>query len=582
MSNRRVSILFGTQTGCSEEVAYQLARDAERRHFSTNVSSMNDFPFSALVTESLIVFVCSTTGQGDTPSSMKEFWRLLLRKSIPLDFLKNVNVAVFGLGDSSYAKFNAVARRLERRLLQVGACVIARVGLGDDQHPLGVDGDLAPWRNELWSAVDAIYPLPAGFSAISDNDLLPVRLGVSVQKGAHAAVGDGEEPRSRTERTRTQRDSTLCSLISNDRMTSGDHFQDVRWIKLDISESGLSFEPGDAVAVMPQNFKDDVDRLMKLFDLHSSDCLLIEQFSKSPIPAREVFSSWLDICGTPARYFFSVLSHFTLDELQRDRLQYFGSAEGNDDFYRYSRKERRTYVEVLEDFPTVKLPLERFVDLVPRLRPRYFSIASAQASQPHIMDLAVAVVQYKTPYKRSRRGLCSTFLATLTAGEQIEVWIEKGTVAMPPSHDTPLLMVGPGTGCAPFRAFSQARTVAKGSCANMCFYFGCRNKHSDYLFGSEWESFGFGHFRVAFSRDQESKVYVQHLIERDVQYIANLILDQGAYIYIAGNSKNMPEAVQSAIVECLVGSGKVPSLEVGQKLLRQMELQKRFLMETWS
>ncbi|KAJ1559080.1 NADPH-dependent diflavin oxidoreductase 1, partial [Cladochytrium tenue] len=197
LESRRLLVLFGSETGCAEDVAHAVARDARRRRFAVRVSTMDDYDRARLIDEPLVVFVCSTTGQGQEPANMRRFWRFLLRKDLPRDSLDATRFAVFGLGDSAYPRFNFPAKKLFKRLLQLGAVPLVDRGDGDDQHYLGsgcrtvpsvpdlvcspspallhlnsVDGALDPWSQQLWAKLDALYPLPPGTTVVP-KDVLP-------------------------------------------------------------------------------------------------------------------------------------------------------------------------------------------------------------------------------------------------------------------------------------------------------------------------------------------------------------------------------------------------------------------------
>jgi len=154
VQERRLLILYGSQTGNAKEVAERVEQQAVRLHFTTELTFMDAYPKQKLPQESLVFFICSTTGQGDPPNNMKQFWRFLLRKDLPPNSLNNLSVAVFGLGDSGYPLYNAVARRFSQRLTDLGAQALCERGLGDDQHPKGYDGALDPWLAALWPKVD--------------------------------------------------------------------------------------------------------------------------------------------------------------------------------------------------------------------------------------------------------------------------------------------------------------------------------------------------------------------------------------------------------------------------------------------
>eukprot|EP00997_Jenningsia_sp_PLL12_P010468 NODE_772_length_1462_cov_5.630573_g636_i0.p1 GENE.NODE_772_length_1462_cov_5.630573_g636_i0~~NODE_772_length_1462_cov_5.630573_g636_i0.p1 ORF type:complete len:207 (+),score=61.13 NODE_772_length_1462_cov_5.630573_g636_i0:518-1138(+) len=184
----------------------------------------------------------------------------------------------------------------------------------------------------------------------------------------------------------------------------------------------------------------------------------------------------VDIQGVPRRYFFEVLYYHTTNEEERERLEYFASDEGVQDLNTYCQKERRSYIEVLEDFPNVKLPLERLLDVVPCIRPRLFSISSAPTN-PALLSITVGIVSYLTPWQRPRTGLCTTWVAGLSSGDRVHVTLQQG-LASPPHQNSPAVLIGPGTGVAPCRALALQRAV-DGSAAETVLLVGFRSRSKD-------------------------------------------------------------------------------------------------------
>lgn len=288
-----------------------------------------------------------------------------------------------------------------------------------------------------------------------------------------------------------------------------------------------------------------------------------------------------------------MMSYFATAEHEKERLQYFASPEGRDDLYQYNQKERRTVLEVLEDFPSVQMPFEWLVQLVPPLKTRAFSISSSPSAHPNQVHLTVNVVSWTTPFKRKRTGLCSTWLAGLDPqdGVYIPAWFCKGSLP-PPPPSIPLVLVGPGTGCAPFRGFVEERAIQdmSGSAAPIMLFFGCRNQENDFLYKDFWLSHAQnsgplsiargGGFYVAFSRDQPQKVYVQHKMREQSQRVWNLLVE-GASIYVSGSSTKMPSDVMSALEEIIYKEAGV-SRETAVLQLRRLEKDGRYHVEAWS
>ncbi|XP_061555006.1 NADPH-dependent diflavin oxidoreductase 1 isoform X2 [Phycodurus eques] len=564
MSVPALLILYGSQTGTAQDTAQRIARQALRRRLKMHFSALDDYNVANLISESLVVFVCSTTGQGDPPDNMKNFWRFLFRKSLPVGSLCQLDCAVLGLGDSSYPKFNFVAKKLHKRLAQLGASLLLPVGLADDQHDLGPDVVIDAWLTSFWEKVFALYPCFADMIPLRDDEPLPPTYTFNFLDDINEKTHDRQIIPTQQSGL-SQSHPFYAKLLSNERVSHPKHFQDVRHIEFDITGSNIDFTAGDIVMMRPCNAVEDVQELCQLMRLDPearfsltatdgstelTDCCE-ERTTKSvvcSVPARlrqpwtlrYLAQRYLDIGAVPRRSFFELLAAFSKDELEREKLAEFSSAEGQEELRIYCNQPRRTALEVLADFPHTRaqLKVDHLPDLFPEIQPRSFSIASSLRVHSNRLQILVAVVKYKTKILKPRRGLCSTWLASLdpTKGDVcVPLWVKKGTLRFPTETNTPLIMVGPGTGVAPFRSALQERT-AEGKNANVLF-FGCRSESKDFYFTCEWkEMMKAGQLTLftAFSRDQEEKVYVQHRVRENATLIWDMIANKGAYFYIAG------------------------------------------------
>ncbi|PKK18587.1 hypothetical protein A306_00000217, partial [Columba livia] len=424
MVERKLLVLFGSQTGTAEDTAERIGREAKRRHFQCRVEALDGYEVANLINELLVVFVCATTGQGDPPDNMKMFWRFLFRKNLPLGSLCQLDYAVLGLGDSSYPKFNFVAKKLHKRVLQLGGNPLLPVALGDDQHDLGPDAVVDPWLLALWDKILALYPLPPGLEIISPDARLPPKYTL------HYLAEDAPHPDSDLLQPSAPRavPSELhpfaARMLSNQRVTAESHFQDVRLIEFDVTGSGITFSAGDVVMIQPQNCPEDVQQFCQLLRLDPDRRFVLKPTEPGtslpallpqPCTIRHLVTHYLDISCVPRRSFFELLSYFSTNELEREKLQEFSSAQGQEELYSYCNRPRRTTLEALWDFPhtTCAIPPEYLLDLIPRIRPRAFSIASSTLAHPDRIQILVAVVRYKTRLSKPRRGLCSTWLASL-------------------------------------------------------------------------------------------------------------------------------------------------------------------------
>ncbi|GAB5360140.1 hypothetical protein AAMO2058_000601900 [Amorphochlora amoebiformis] len=624
MQSRRLPILFGSQTGCSREVAERVARESLQFHFEPEVLSMDRYKISNLPNETLVVFVASTTGQAETPHNMRNFWRFLRRKNLPKDSLKLLKFTVFGLGDSSYPVYNAVARRLHQRLLDLGGISFHPRGLGDDQADLGYDEALDPWLRGLWKSLEKL--IPSGRRPLFQYILPPtysVRV-VEEGKGSHKVQGglcrnlSGEEVRGYG-----YQKMLLGRVVTNKRLTHRSNTQDVRHVEFDFShyakgsrkeekgEKLIDFNPGDVLDVYPQNHKSECEKALAQLGLHPNDDIEIKLNPKAPkfltanqpilperVRALDLLRLYLDIFGTPRRYFFEVLANHATDPLHKAKLEEFTSPEGQLELYRYNNREKRTYLEVLTDFASAKLSLSQLVSLIPRIQPRQFSIASSRLLHPNQAHICMAVVKYKTLFKREKKGLCSTWLASLdpsTGQHFVPVSFSKGSIRMPADQTKPVIMVGPGTGIAPFMSMCQQRRAILNagtpseSVGKIYVFFGNRYRAKDFLYEKEWKvlqenkeggSSVTGFFE-AFSRDTERKVYVQHKLAEQKEIIFDVLVKQKGYFLLAGNAQKMPTDVRNQVQEIIRAMGNLTEKEAKTFMFR-LDSARRYVQETWS
>ncbi|KAI3667033.1 hypothetical protein L6452_42075 [Arctium lappa] len=620
-------ILYATETGNALDAAERLGREAERRGCPVRLFSLDEFDPSSLPSEEFVIFVVSTTGQGDAPNSMKAFWMFLLQRSLSPQWLEKTHYAVFGLGDSGYQKYNFVAKKLDKRLADLGGKTIMERGLGDDQHPSGYEGALDPWMLSLWTMLYNENPqlFPKGLDIfVSDVKTLDQpKLDITYldsdggysQSSAQIDLKSLEKEilRSRSmlsgkkSKDKSKPDCFL-QMVKNHRISREGCSKDVRHFEFEALSSTVEYEVGDVLEILPVQSPEAIDAFMKRCNLNPElyiivkprnkpDCLENgESASKVPIKLKRFVELTMDVASaSPRRYFFEVMSFFASAEHEKERLEYFASPEGRDDLYQYNQKERRTVLEVLEDFPSVHMPFEWLVQLIPPLKTRAFSISSSPLVHPNQVHLTVSIVSWTTPFKRKRIGLCSNWLASLDPHQRvcIPAWFHKGSLPAP-QPSLPLILIGPGTGCAPFRGFVEERALEEESkstpTAPILFFFGCRNEQNDFLYKDFWLSHlqngGIlsqekgGGFYVAFSRDQPHKVYVQHKMHEQSVKVWDL-LSKGAAVYVAGSSNNMPSDVLVAFEEIVSREGGV-SKEAAVRWLRMLEKGGKYHVEAWA
>ncbi|GFP85303.1 NADPH-dependent diflavin oxidoreductase 1 [Phtheirospermum japonicum] len=576
--DNQLLILCASQTGNAVDAAERLGREAERRGCpSVSVLSIDEFQPSDLPNQEAVIFVVSTTGQGENPDSMKGFWRFLLQKNLTREWLEGVNYAVFGLGDSSYQKYNFVAKKLDKRLSDLGAMAIIERGLGDDQHPSGLNYRTLMFVCQTTRVTD-----------LKD-------LGMQIERARSMTPGKFSG--------KNQPDCFL-KMTKNHLLSRADSGKDVRHMEFEAVSSSIDYEVGGVLEILPGQSPAAVDAFIQRCNLDPESYITVAENnyvfplipfqvqprdkenhgslnpSSFPMKLKSFVELTMDVASaSPRRYIFEVMSYFATAEHEKERLQYFASPEGRDDLYQYNQKERRTVLEVLEDFPSVQMPLEWLVQLVPPLKTRAFSISSSHSAHPNQVHLTVSVVSWTTPYKRKRAGVF------------IPAWFSKGSLPAPPPS-LPLILIGPGTGCAPFRGFVEERALQSKTIptAPILFFFGCRNEKDDFLYRDFWSSHSQnngvlsedkgGGFHVAFSRAQPQKVYVQHKIRENSKRIWSL-LTQGAAVYVAGSANKMPSDVLLAFEEIVSRESGV-SRGDALRWIRTLEKAGKYHVEAWS
>ncbi|KAI0387795.1 riboflavin synthase domain-like protein [Hypomontagnella monticulosa] len=705
--SRRMLILYGSETGNGQDLAGDLEQLAERLHFKTVVCEMNDVELNVLLQYPLIIFVLSTTGQGEVPRNAIKFWKSLLRKRLPPTCLQPVSFTTFGLGDSSYSKYNWAVRKLHKRLEQLGATEFYPRGEADDRHDDGIDGTFLPWSLSLRSHLLREYPLPGGLSPIPPDVQLPPKITLELainmdspdepmpDRDRYEAENSGvtgsmstspkspdehqqrpspddqvldrtaaafshvdiSEPKLLEQTLRVERlsvnskaysarlseqtakeipggidildrpnvlrdhaskylleDSSIAKealppsdllpiprawpaiLRANNRVTPDNHWQDVRHIVLEVPMQPsltkrnefdiFSYVPGDAVTIYPKNFPADVQELINLmgwqkvadlpFEHHTSreDAPYSQPRNCHPLPRstlRQLLLHNYDITAIPKRIFFQEIAFYTTDSMHQERLREFANPGLSDEFYDYTSRPRRSILEVLHDFPSVKIPYQHVPAIFPVMRGREYSMASGgqllrgqENSDVTRVELLIALVKYKTVLRKTRQGLCSRYLASLTPGTIINITHREYDTLQTNFSRRPLLAIAPGTGVAPIRAHLWDRYDDRDS-AEAVLFFGGRNREADFYFKNEWNQLRVKVF-TAFSRDQREKIYVQDRIREQALLVCEYI-KRGAVICICGSAGKMPEAVRTALYDAMVIGKLAPDREAAKKSL---------------
>jgi sulfite reductase (NADPH) flavoprotein alpha-component len=539
-TEERLTVLFGSQTGNGEAIAAALARQIEVEGYATQVRNLMDYKPADLKRESLVVLVVSTHGEGDPPDDAEMFYEYLMAGKAPE--LDTLHYSVLALGDSSYVNFCQTGRELDARLAELGGTRFAPLAECD----LDYDVDAASWSERVTSALPDLLR--------SDSNAAMPRL--------HAVE---------TIATHDKKNPFAAEVLVNQKITGRSSAKDVHHIELSLQGSGIHYEPGDSLAVITENPPQLIDEILQLQKLDPGIRIKI---GDDTMPLLTALQCKLEITAVNVRFLrlWAALSEFSdLDGLLADGRQ--------DALKRYI--ETHQIVDVMRDFP-VELDAQGFVAVLRTLSPRSYSISSSLAANPDEVHLTVAAVRYQS-FGQDHWGAASTQLVDrLDEGDSVFVYVEKNSRFRLPQTDVPVIMIGPGTGIAPFRAFIEERKEQAATGGNWLF-FGERKFDSDFLYQSEWQRhMKNGHLQrldVAFSRDQRHKIYVQdRLRERGAELYR--WIEFGAAVYVCGDAKRMASDVHDALLDVIEAHGEL-SREAARQKLRELRAAGRYQRDVY-
>uniref|UniRef100_W8BJA3 NADPH--cytochrome P450 reductase n=1 Tax=Ceratitis capitata TaxID=7213 RepID=W8BJA3_CERCA len=599
-SGRSLVVFYGSQTGTGEEFAGRLAKEGIRYRMKGMVADPEECDMEELlqlkdIPNSLAVFCLATYGEGDPTDNAMEFFEWLSNGDA--DF-NGLNYAVFGLGNKTYEHYNKMAIYVDQRLEELGATRVFELGLGDDDA--NIEDDFITWKDRFWPAVCDFFGIEGGgeevlmrqFRLLEQPNVQPDR----VYTGEIARLHSLQNQRPPFD----AKNPFLAPIIVNRELHKGGD-RSCMHIELDITGSKMRYDAGDHVAMYPVNDTEIVEKLGKLcnadldtvFSLINTDT---DSSKKHPFPCpttyRTALKHYLEITAIPRTHILKELAEYCTDEADKEVLRSMSSItpEGKEKYQSWIQDACRNIVHILEDIKSCRPPIDHICELLPRLQPRYYSISSSSKLYPNHVHVTAVLVQYKTPTGRINKGVATSFLKNKIPGQEdvrVPVFIRKSQFRLPTKPEIPVIMVGPGTGLAPFRGFIQERQHLRDEgkiVGETILYFGCRKKSEDFIYAEELEEYikkGTLTMKTAFSRDQSEKIYVTHLIEKDADLIWNVIGENKGHFYICGDAKNMAVDVRNILVQILVTKGNMSETDAVQ-YLKKMEAQKRYSADVWS
>lgn len=533
-----LTILYGSQTGNAKGVASAIKAQAEARGLPVTLTSMADYKPKQLKKETHLLVVVSTYGEGEPPESAVDLYEQLKKGKVGK--LEGLKFAVLGLGDSSYEFFCQTGKDFDSLLTKAGADRV------HDLASLDVDYQDAAkaWGEQALNAIAAT--LSAGTA------------GSSVASAVQEAVGHSQY---------SKENPFPARLSVNQKITGRDSTKDIRHIEISLEESGIRYQPGDALGIWFDNDADLVGEVLALTALTGD-----EATARGSL--REVLSRELELTRLHGGFITGlaeIADNAALKDLAGDKAQVnalVASAQ---------------VVDVLKRFPTV-LAAEQLIGLLRPLTPRLYSIASSQSEVEEEVHLTVGVVRYPQEDGTVRSGAASSYLADrLPEDAEVRVFVEHNdNFRLPQNPDTPVIMVGPGTGIAPFRAFLQERE-AQGAEGNNWLFFGNPHFTQDFLYQVEWQRYVksglLSKISLAFSRDQANKIYVQDRL-REAGLELYQWLEAGAHFYVCGDANHMAKDVQEALLDVIAEHGQ-KSREEAEEYLSELRRAKRYQRDVY-
>ncbi|EQC35070.1 hypothetical protein SDRG_07307 [Saprolegnia diclina VS20] len=638
-------VFYGSQTGCAESIAERLQSDAIERNVPCHeVRPLDAFEKSGVLQDAAatVVIVCSTTGNGDPPGNAEKFWRYIKKRAHPATLLSTITFTVLGLGDTNYDKFCHMGKSIFRRMKDLGAVSFYDLGCADEA--MGLEDSVEPWIDGFWPALLGASST-ATVTPVVDNTTVVAAItqsmaAVSVAPAVlpsqpflasfESLLGDTIVEPDATKLPRLQEPSFSVSLlapsdaiaktvaqVATDTLYSASSpflagiassrylttpasiDRTVFALDLDLTDSGMTYAPGDVLGVNCPNDDGLVEFFLQRLQLASfaGHRLQLEPIASSkkkvsgmPFPAhatlRDVVRDHLDLAALPKKATLRTLAPHCADAKERTRLLWLSSKDGAQDFKTFIDAQYLSVLEVLALFPSCHPPLPVLLSVLPRLSPRYYSIASSPLASPLRATIALTRVAY-TQHGIPRTGLCSTWLHDVAfsgARTRIPIFLKPATdFVLPDDASRPLVLIGPGTGVAPFVGFVQHRSL-QAAPTPIHLFFGCRSKTQDFLFGDKLQQYAesgvLTTLALAFSRDQAEKHYVQHELAVHGATVYDALANANGIVYVCGDGMHMAKDVHDALVSVFETHGALSRVDA-EAQLKQLALDARYVRDIW-
>ncbi|MFF2456734.1 assimilatory sulfite reductase (NADPH) flavoprotein subunit [Peribacillus simplex] len=544
--SKEVTILYGSQSGNAQGLAENAASKLEGNGFQVTISSMSDFKFNNLKKVQNLLISVSTHGEGDPPDNTLSFHEYLHGRRAPS--LEGLRFSVLALGDSSYEFFCETGKQFDKRLEELGGTrLFPRMDCDldyDEPASEWLEGVISSLNEGQGSSVAAVPAVPATVASV------------------------GEQTYSRTNPFKAE-------VLENINLNGRGSNKETHHLELSLEGSGLAFEPGDSLGIYPKNDSDLVDMLLKELNWDPEEIVKVNKQ------------------GEVRQLRESLISNFEITVLTKSLIEQAAQLSDNEDLKELlvpgneerlkEYREGRDLLDFVRDFGSWGESAQEFVSILRKIPARLYSIASSLSAYPDEVHLTIGAVRYES-HGRERKGVCSILCADrLQPGDMLPVYIQHNqNFKQPKNPDTPIIMIGPGTGIAPFRSFIQDReeSEAKGK---TWLFFGDQHFVTDFLYQTEWQKWletgVLSKMDVAFSRDTDEKVYVQNRMREHSGELYEW-LQEGAALYICGDEKNMAHDVHNTLIEIIEKEGNMSHADA-QAYLEELQQNKRYQRDVY-
>ena len=571
-------VLFGSNLGTSEDIARHVAETGLAQGYDVNIGWLDDY--AGKLPKAGAVVIVTASYNGAPPDNAAGFYKWL-QDGLADNALAGVKFAVFGAGNRNWeSTYQAVPRFIDDKLAQYGAERLYERGEGDARDDL--DAYFQAWKAPLWQTLSAAL----GVTYVEDATL-PDRPLYQL----HFVPGPQPNPLAAAHGARGM------FVVENRELQTGGT-RSTRHVEISLP-AGATYKAGDHLGVLPSNAASLVDRVLKRFGLDATSYVRLEstgpgRIASLPLDAtlsvRRLAMHYVELQQTATRKQIATLAEHTQCPNSKPALLRLASGDEDAKVWREEIKAKRiSVIDLLERYPACELPLQAYVEMLPLMTPRYYSISSSPLATPNRLGITVGVVR-EPAYSGEGiyEGVASTHIARREAGTRLFTFIKesKSGFALPANPETPIIMVGPGTGLAPFRGFLQERAALAKEGVKLgraMLFFGCRHPDQDFIYREELEGYanaGLVDLQVAFSRLDGTRTYVQDLIERTSDHVWTL-LEQGAIVYVCGDGSRMEPQVRAQFESLYRAKTNSDDAESATWLAGLTE-KRRYVLDVWA